>query len=395
MLIGIDASRAFVKNRTGIEEYSYQIIKHLRNKLNEREVVLYIKNSTNYEFYETANLQIKNKETGEYLNFPKNWRVKVIKWPRLWTQIGLSLEMLFHPVDALFIPAHTVPIIHPPETIVAIHGLEYEFCPKAYSWWGKFYMRRVIKNSCRWASKIICVSENTKRDLIKLYGVPADKIRVIYEGISTNYEFYEITNKKNSKFQILNSKFFLFIGRLEKRKNIIGIIRAFEILKEKYNIPHKLVLAGMPGYGYENIKYQMSNVKCQDDIILTGFVSEKYKWELLENADVFLFLSFYEGFGLPILEAQSAGTPVVAGDNSSMPEVTSSFPFPKGEVKNSALLINSHKPQEIAAAIYKLVGDKNLRNDIIEKGYENIKRFSWEKCANSIARMLIITNSNK
>jgi len=383
MLIGVDASRAFVKNRTGIEEYSYQVIKNLRNKLSGHQVVLYVRSSTNYEFYETTNLRIKNKETGEYLNFPENWKVKVIRWTRFWTQIGLSLEMLLRPVDALFIPAHTVPIIHPRKTIVTIHGLEYEFCPEAYSWWEKFYMRRVIKNSCRWANKIISVSENTKRDLVKLYGVSVDKIRVIYEGYNRNFQGekkLKLKNLKfnsNFKFQISNLPYLLFIGRLEKRKNITGIIKAFEILKEKYNISHKLILAGGEGYDYKNIKQQVLNSKYKKDIILTGFVSENKKWELLKNAEVFLFPSFYEGFGLPILEAQSAGMPVVAGDNSSIPEVA-----------GSALLVNSHNPKEIAEAAWKLISDKDLRNDIIEKGYKNIRRFSWEKCTREIAEIL-------
>jgi len=402
MLIGIDASRAFTKNRTGIEEYSYQVIKNLRDKLSGHEVILYSRDSK----LATCN---SRRCLGD-IELPEKWSVKTIKLPCLWTQLGLSLEMLFHPLDVLFIPAHTVPIIHPKNTIVVIHGLEYEFCPEAYSRWERFYMRRVIKNSCRWAKTIIAVSKNTKRDLVKLYKVPEEEIKVIYEGISFSpfgkggkraerTGGFENREKKESiqssgSFQIplknppspllqrgsekvKGEKFLLFIGRLEKRKNVIGIIKAFEILKEKYNIPHKLILAGGKGYGYKNVKCQISNAKCQNDIILTGFVSERKKWELLKNADVFLFPTFYEGFGLPILEAQSIGTPVVAGDNSSIPEIA-----------GSALLVNPYNPKEIAEAAYKLIKDKDLRNDIIEKGYENAKRFSWEKCAREIAEIL-------
>jgi glycosyltransferase involved in cell wall biosynthesis len=293
--------------------------------------------------------------------------------------------MLFHSPDVLFIPAHTVPIIHPKNTIVVIHGLEYEFCPEAYSRWERFYMRRVIKNSCRWAKKIIAVSKNTKRDLAELYGVWTDKIKVIYEGISKNSPnpLFQRGSEKGKR-----KKFLLFIGRLEKRKNITGIVKAFEILKEKYNVPHKLILAGGKGYGFKNAKIKTQKSKFRKDIILTGFISEEEKWKLLKNADVFLFPAFYEGFGLPILEAQSMGTPVVAGDNSSMREITNFLLFPKGKIQSSALLVNPHNSQEIAEAAYKLISDKDLRNDIIERGYENIKRFSWEKCAGSIAKLL-------
>ncbi len=401
MLIGIDASRAFVKNRTGIEEYSYQVIRHLVDKLDGHEVVLYI--STNYEL--NTNIRITNIEEDikNKLNLPKNWKVKIIKWPRFWTQIGLSLEMFFHPVEVLFVPAHTVPIIHPDKTIVTVHGLEYEFCPEAYSWWEKFYMRRVIKNSCRWASKIIAVSRSTKRDLKRLYKVPEEKIEVIYEGYEkvSNIK-YQISNI-NSKFQIPNFKFLLFIGRLEKRKNIIGIIKAFEILKEKFNVPHKLVLVGGKGYGFKNAKIKMQKSKYRKDIVLTGFVSDEEKWELLKEAEVFLFPTFYEGFGLPILEAQSVGTPVVASDNSSIPEISANYYGKlhnkagefygnkykrKGKIKSSVLLVNSHKPQEITEATWRLISDKYLREDVIERGYGNIKRFNWKKCAEEIAEIL-------
>jgi glycosyltransferase involved in cell wall biosynthesis len=367
MVVGIDGSRAFIKKRTGIEEYSFQVINHLAGKLERHQVVLYVRKNQNVD-----------------LELPDNWKVKIIKWPYLWTQMGLSLELLFHPVDKLFVPAHTVPIVHPRNTVVTIHGLEYEFCPEAYSFRAKIYMRSVIKNSCRWAEKIIAVSENTKKDLMKLYKVPENKITVIYEGYGNKKS--EILNPKseiNSKFQIPNSKFLLFIGRLEERKNIVGIIKAFEILKEQYKLPHKLVLAGKFGYGEEKIKEELKNVNYMKDIILTGYVSEEEKCELLRNADVFLFPTFYEGFGIPILEAQSVGCPVVAGNNSSIPEVVNlEAGLP------SAVLVDPKNAEEIADAAYKLISDKALRDDIIGKGYENIKRFSWEKCAHEIAKTL-------
>ncbi|MDD5490157.1 MAG: glycosyltransferase, partial [Candidatus Moranbacteria bacterium] len=266
MIIGIDASRAFQKNKTGIEEYSFQVIKHLRDLLKDepsfakasegKQVVLYCNPATNIK---------------PDFSLPENWRVKNLRAPIFWTQARLSTEMIFHPVDVLFISAHTVPIIHPARnasrlqkiliwafshlyllseeaikmhsdaggpknTVVTIHGLEYEFCPKAYSFWQRFYMRFVIKNSCRWAKTIIAVSENTKSDLISKYNVDEKKIKVIYEGYSEyNFQFpnpnFQQNSKsqiKNTKYQILNTRYLLFVGRLEERKNIIGIVRAFE-----------------------------------------------------------------------------------------------------------------------------------------------------------------------
>lgn len=365
MRIGIDASRAFDQNRTGIEEYSYQVIKHLTDKLNSHQVVLYIRNNQRINF-----------------KLPDNWKLKVVYFPYLWTQIGLSIELLFHPVDNLLIPAHTVPIIHPKNTVVAVHGLEYEFCPRAYSLWERLYMRWSIKNSCRWAKKIIAVSNNTKKDLVELYKISEDKIKVVYEGVSLCHSELVSESRENMEKilkQVQDDKYFLFIGRLEERKNINGIVEAFEILKEKYKIPHKLVLAGKGGHGYEDIKNKILKSKNKETIILPGFVADEEKEKYIKNADVFLFPSFYEGFGLPILEAQNVGVPVVTSNVSSMPEAAG----------NAALLVNPKKPEEIAEATFRLINDKNLRDDIINKGLENVKRFSWEKCAREISELIL------
>ena len=191
MLIGIDASRAFLRRRTGIEEYSYQVIRSLRDAVpKENRVVLYVRPGQRIDF-----------------EIPRNWMVKKLWAPRFWTQVRLSLEMLFHPPDVLFVPAHTVPIIHPKDTVVTVHGLEYETFPEAYSFLERLYMGFSIRFSVRVASRVIAVSENTKRDLARLYGVPEGKMSVVYEGVGRNQES-GIRNRKltqNSKFKIQNT----------------------------------------------------------------------------------------------------------------------------------------------------------------------------------------------
>ncbi len=199
------------------------------------------------------------------------------------------------------------------------------------------------------------------------------------------------------KSKIQNQKFLLFVGRIEERKNIANIIKAFEILKDKYNIPHGLVLAGKPGHNYENIKFQILNSKFKEEIQELGFVSEDEKWELLKKADVFIFPTLYEGFGIPILEAQSVGCPVVASNNSSILEVTSchsgldSESSEKGRAHFdtcSALLIDPSNSIEIAEKIFAIFSNEEREKDLIEKGLENVKRFNWDKCAMEISVIL-------
>lgn len=357
MTLGIDASRAFLAKRTGIEEYSYQVIKHLRNELADERVVLYVRKGRVPDF-----------------DIPKSWRVQTVGWPRLWTQGGLALEMLVRPVDALFVPAHTVPWIHPKNTIVTVHGLEYEFCPEAYSMWERLYMRWSIRNSCQWASRIISVSENTKQDLVRLYGVSEGKIRVVSEGVSI--EKSEIESRRPES----DSPYFLFVGRIETRKNVARIVEAFDQFKDKCRTAHRLVLAGKPGYGFDEFKRQLEQSSRRSDIVELGYVGEERKRELLRGAAGFLFPSLYEGFGLPILEAQAAGVPVVTSKTSSLPEVAGAA---------GAAFVDPESAEDIALGIEKIALESDFRSAIIENGRRNVGRFSWESCAKQIARELV------
>ncbi|HCJ45596.1 MAG TPA: hypothetical protein DHV33_01635 [Candidatus Moranbacteria bacterium] len=178
-----------------------------------------------------------------------------------------------------------------------------------------------------------------------------------------------------------NSKFILFIGRLEERKNVIRIIEAFEILKKEYRIPHTLVLAGKPGYGYEKIKEKRMGSKQKEAIRELGYITEEEKWDLLRNADVFLFPSLYEGFGIPVLEAQSVGVPVVMSGISSLPEVGG-----KG-----AIYVDPMQSEALAQGVYTLLSEREVRDDIIAEGTKNVHLFSWEKCAKEIYQVLSVS----
>lgn len=353
MKIGIDASRAFIKQRTGIEEYSYQVIKHLRNKLDNHEVILYVRkwNSSKIDF-----------------ELPSKWKTKKIPYVYGWTQVGLALEMLLDPIDIFFSPAHTTAIIHPKKTIVVIHGLEYEHCPKSYSMYARWFHRFFIKRSCKWATKVIAVSENTKKDLTKMYNVSKSKIAVIYNGF--NNSRHQIEKKSSRK-----SPYLFYVGRIEERKNIIGIVRAFNILKKKYNYNGKLILAGSFGIGGEEIQKEIAKSEYKQDVEMLGFISEKEKWSFLEHADVFLFPSFCEGFGIPIVEAQSVGVPVVTSSIGPMDEISG----------NKDICVDPSNEMEIATKVNSLIKDQDVRNDVIEKGRINIQRFSWEECATKIS----------
>jgi len=349
MKIGI-AVNISLERRTGVEEYVYNLL-------------------TNFPMLE------ESKEHRILIYSPDN-----LKWPfkKLWTQIRLSWEMFKNPPDVLFVPAHTFPLIHP-RLVITIQGLEFEKLPKMYPFFKRLFLRWMTKRNVKKADRIIVPSQNTKDDLIEFYHADTSKIFVIHHGVGNPLPA-EAQSAKEGQAKTLNTPYLLYLGRGDQRKNIQGLIKAFKILKQDHQIPHKLILAG-PNIGYKIYK----NLK--DDVICTGYVDDNKKWSLLKNADVFIFPSFYEGFGIPVLEAQKVGTPVVAASTSSFSEILGDH---RHGGASSALLVNPYRPTEIAEAIHKIIRNQNFSDELIKRGYENVQRFSWLKCTKETLE--IITN---
>ncbi len=365
MKIGIDASRAAYKQKTGTEYYSYNLIKNLAKIDKENEYILYSRILLPKGLY----------------NLPENFKSQVIYLPRFWTQIRLSFKMFTHPPDLLFIPSHTIPVIHPKKVVVTCHDVGFRNYPSSYSKFQLWHLEFTTKLAVRWAEKIIAVSKSTKRDLINIYGAQPEQVEVIYEGFTS--ELYHPIENKNKIKQVLGKynipeKYILFIGRLEERKNIPRLVEAFNLLKKEKKIEHKLVLVGKKGYKFEQIFDTINKLKIGDEVILPGYIPEEDLPYIFSGPELFTFPSLYEGFGIPILEAMACGIPVLSSNISSMPEVA-------GE---AAILVNPLNPKEISKAIYQIITDRNLRNSLIEKGLAQCKKFSWQKCAQETLEVL-------
>ena len=345
-----------LKLRTGVEEYIFNLLQNIPT----------IDGFKDHHFFLLTPSAIEG--------LPPELSIKILKWPfkKFWTQIRLSWEMFRNKYDVLFVPAHIHPIINKKiKLIVTIQGLEFEKLPRLYPFLKRKISRWVTKSNAKRANKIIVPSKSTKDDLIKYYHVNPDKIVIIHHG--ANEPSKEI---ENSKLKIEN--YLLYLGRRDKRKNVRGLINAFKILKQEHNIPHKLVLAG------PNIGYKISK-SLQKEIICTGYVSGSKKWGLLKNADVFVFPSFYEGFGMPILEAQKVGTPVVCSSTSSMPELV----WNPANKEPSAILVNPYKTKDIVEGIHQIVRNQQFADELVKRGYENVQRFSWHKCAEETLNLII------
>jgi len=259
--------------------------------------------------------------------------------------------------------------------IITVHDLSFLRYPEFFSKRKNFWHRALKVNKIlRDADKIIAVSENTKHDIVELIGVPAEKVQVIYSGNDTakkeinNIEAADFLQKNN-----LNGRIILYLGTIEPRKNIIGLIQAYNQLRQDNQSfsDLKLVLAGAKGWKYKKIYQEWNLSPFKQDIIFLGYISQNERNILFTKASIFAYPSFYEGFGFPPLEAMTYGLPVVCANVSSLPEV----------VGEAALIVNPFMPAEIKQALEMVLLDEKLRNLLISRGLERAKFFTWEKTA--------------
>jgi glycosyltransferase involved in cell wall biosynthesis len=257
--------------------------------------------------------------------------------------------------------------------IMTIHDLTFVKYPDYVPTIVKTYLDR-IKNCLKFTDAIITFSENTKRDLVELLKIDPDKIYITYQASRYHKDYLtdqQIADLKISISYDFNKPYFLFVSTLEPRKNVIGLIDAFNYLKQHYKIEHQLVLIGQTGWKYQPILEAINQSPYRAEIHHLNYLTDDLVALFYSQAEAFIYPSFYEGFGLPVLEAMTLGAPVITSNTSSLPEVTG----------DSALLINPNHSMELADAMLNLIRDRVLRDNLIVKGKEQASKFSWEKTA--------------
>jgi glycosyltransferase involved in cell wall biosynthesis len=248
--------------------------------------------------------------------------------------------------------------------------------PLHYSFKQRYYLNVLTRDGIRRADAIIVPSYATASALFEYLGADESKVHVIHHGAPSR-----VAKTSQSAISEFPNPYFLFVGRLETHKNVIGLVRAFTKFQQDHKGEgYKLLLAGKPGFGYERIKKAIEQSSFETDIVDLGYIAEERKWSLLRGATAFCFPSFSEGFGLPILEAQVAGVPVVTSNVTAMPEIASS---------TGALLVDPDDPEKIAEAMERVVSDRTLKNLLVTHGLENVSRFSWDKTARATLKVLL------
>jgi len=397
--IGIDIRVLTKGTRTGIEEYVLNVLSFLLTTKQSKNIKYKLfyngfkKVKLDYPWLSFSNVELKkSKIPNRILDFC----MKAFNWPKI--------DKILNGVDIFFSP-HFLPIALSKtcKRIITFHDLSFKHHPQFFSKSRKlWHFLTFPKSQAQKANKIIADSQSTKEDLIKIYKINPEKIKVIYLGISNNFK----PSKNNSKLKKIKQKynlpnnFILYFGTIEPRKNLKGLIKAFDNLKQKFihsdlqttwegfegvvtgkkkNMFNdlKLVIAGAKGWLYKDIFEKIKNSKSKNDIIFTGFIEDKDKPYLYNLAKVFVYPSFFEGFGFPPLEAMASGVPTIVSNTSSLPEV----------VGDGAIKIDPCKIEELTYVIRKVLEDNELRNDLIKKGVKQAKKFDWNKTVKEILKI--------
>ena len=352
MYIAIEATHANKPHRTGVEEVCFQTIEQLKQTIPASErVVLY------------CNKPLQ----GSLAVIPSNWSVKVLRWPlsKGWSQIRLSLEFLTNKYDIFFAPGQLVPFFCPKNTVSIVHDSAFRVFTDAYGLMSRIYLHWMNKIIAKKSKKIIMPSQFSKDEFLNYYKYDEKNIIVIPWGVRS---CQQLEVQKNSTIPYI-----LSIGRLERKKNTKRIIQAFNIVKQTQK-SLQLILVGGPGVGYDEIEKEINNSPYKKDIIIKSWVEQNKLNSLLQNSRVFVFPSLYEGFGLPVAEAMACGCPVVCSSGNSLEEVG-------GDV---VMYVNSKDVQQLATAVNSIINNRELAQDLIKKGYERAKLFSWKTAGKQI-----------
>jgi glycosyltransferase involved in cell wall biosynthesis len=368
MHIGIDISRMATTARTGTEHYTSEVVAAIAR----RDVV------NTYTLY-------CNQLPARLPPLGANVTVHCIPLPRLWTHARLSGEVLWHPPDVLFIPAHVLPLGAPlvrrMRTVVTVHDLGYLRYPEAHTAAQRLYLRLSTIWSARAASHLIAVSAATRSDLVRLAGVSPDRITVVHHGVAERFR-QPVADPARAKAIVGGDElYFLYVGTVQPRKNLARVIEAFADASRRLadaSIAPILVIAGKRGWLSEGIARRAAECGVAHRVRFVGYVADDDLPALYREALGFVFPSLYEGFGMPVLEAMACGAPVLTSNSSSLPEVAG----------DAALMVDPLDTGAIAEGLARLACDAALRQELRQRGYRRAAQFTWDRCAEETLRVL-------
>mgnify|MGYP003963534319 CR=1 FL=1 len=356
----IDASSANKKRRTGVENYARDLIQAMKSHpLVEGERVV---------LYSPTPLDGKLGEQ------PEGWSSSVLNWSfsRGWMALRVRWELLRKKPTVLFVPSQAIPKASKKVKIVtAIHDVAFARRPDLYDPKVRKRLKKVTHRALKRSEKVLVPSQATADDLSQIYRAP--KEHIVVAPLAPSIQMEQTDFRSTLQHYRLGANFFLTVGRLESKKNITNLIKGFELFKSRRGVgdPFELVLVGEPGFGYEEIKKYLEHSSAKEAIRSLGYVPDDQVAHLMAGATAYTFPSWYEGFGIPNLEAMSAGTALISSDIPAHREV----------VGDAGILVPPNEAEGWAQAMEKIVRDPAIRQGLIDKGTARAATFSWERTA--------------
>ncbi len=364
MRIGINAHKLSFEagfRQAGTSRYIEALLQQLPRLMPDDELVVYT-GAVPGEWVERFPAGIVWKQA----RFPTSWPPARIFWEQ---SAGLGLGRR-EKLDVLHSPLNISPVVTGAPTVVTVHDIAFERFPDHYPASQTRYLSTLTRISARRATRVIAVSDATRRDLIEFYGIPDQRIAVVDNGID---EFFRVPPAESSEaFRCqhgLPGQFLLFVGTLQPRKNLEGLLQAYALIARKLDWP--LVVIGGAGWLHSPIQRTVRRLGLANRVRFEGYVDAIELPGWYAAATIFTFPSHYEGFGLPVLEAMACGTPVITSTTSSLPEVAG----------DSAVLVNPSSPTQIAHAILELAENDGRRRELAERGLRRAAGYSWERTA--------------
>lgn len=363
MIIGIDGNEANsvrpdIKARVGVNQYAYGLLRALYETDKENTYQIWL------EALPLPDLPAERE----------NWKYVVTGPARFWTQWKLPLELFKtdSKPDVFFSPSHYAPRFSPVPTVVSIMDLGFFRFPEQFKKKDLWQLKSWTAYSVKKASQVITISKSTKKDVVSYYGVDPSKVTVTYPGYNKEKFNSQIPkgriDKVKKKYEI-KKDYLLFLSVLKPSKNVEGLVEAFAQVKDN---DLQLVIAGSKGWLYETIFQKVKSLKLTNRVIFTDFVPDEDVPPLMAGAKAFVLPSYWEGFGIPVVEAMACGTPVVVSNVASLPEI----------VEDAGILVDPSDPSSIAEGIKRVVTlSENEYNKLVDKSYRQAQKFGWDKTA--------------
>ncbi len=355
----------------GIGRFSFETLKRITRNHPEHQFIFFFDRPWHEEF-------IFSDTITPVALFPQARHPFLWYW---WFEFSVAAALEKYKADIFLSPDGYLSLSTDVPQIPVIHDLNFEHYPQDLPYLYSKYYRHYFPKYAKKAARIATVSEFSKKDIVQQYGIAADKIDVVYNGCNENFKPVTVEVKEETKKKFSKAcPYFVYVGAQHQRKNLQNLFRAFDEYKMDGS-NYKLLISGQKKWWTSEMEEAYSGMQHKDDVIFTGRLSEEDLVNVLASAEALVYISYFEGFGIPVVEAMRSNVPVICANATSLPEIAG----------KAALLVNPFAVDEIAAAMKKVTTDEHLRNQLIRGGQEQSRQFTWDASADKLWQTIVKT----